>query len=169
MLIYRDDSRHQVLARDVKAAKESVLYQAAAPFLRIRSVRQSPDGKWVAFVISRDAVLGERGLTTAAATSLILVPTDGGPVRELYSATWPELILPVQGHTWTADSSRILFVKGRGRSLALWSIAVTGGRAEPTGLAMEGLQHPTVPPSGLKLAFASGDRDTVRVESLLPR
>ena len=54
------------------------------------------------------------------------------------------------------DSRRILFVRGHGSSLELWSVTVDGGTPQPTGLAMEGLTHAFVHPNGKTLVFAAG-------------
>jgi Tol biopolymer transport system component len=95
----------------------------------------------------------------------MIVPTSGGPARQLYAATWPELILPVQSFAWMQDSRRILFVKGRGMKLGLWSLSIEGGQPKSAGLTIEGMRHLAVHPNGSKIAFAAGNEGTIHVRS----
>jgi WD40 repeat protein len=166
-LYYRNDRRHEIRVRNLKTGMERVIYQAPGPpYAAIRSVHLSPDGKWLAFLTDQNAISDWTGQRSASSNALRVVPTAGGDVRELQSATWPDILLPVQGFAWMSDSRRIVFVRGRGQKLALWSTAVNGGQLREAGLAVEGLRHPAMHPSGTRLAFAAGDEGTITIREL---
>ena len=148
-MFYRDDRRHAVYVRTIESGAERVLYQQPGPeYPILRGVHPSPNGEWVAFVEHNS----ESGLD-----SMKVVSTSNGVAHELTSARRPEdLISLTPGAVWMTDSRRVLFVRGRGSHLELWSVAIDGGTPHPTGLAMEGLSHPFVHPDGKTLVFAAG-------------
>ena len=149
-MYYRDDLRHAVIVRNNQTGAERVLYQQSGPvFPILRGVHPSPNGEWVAFIES--FIESRPGMN-----SLKVVSTSGGAARELTSARLPDWISRTPGAVWMTDSRRILFVRGRGSSLELWSVTIDGGPPQPTGLAMEGLCHPFVHPNGKTLVFAAG-------------
>jgi Tol biopolymer transport system component len=165
LLFYRDDQHHEIRVRNLKDSNEKVLYRATEPYPVIRSVHLSPDGQWLAFLIDNNAVRPAYDQLSASTNALMIVPTSGGPARQLYAATWPELILPVQSFAWMQDSRRILFVKGRGMKLGLWSLSIEGGQPKSAGLTIEGMRHLAVHPNGSKIAFAAGNEGTIHVRS----
>jgi hypothetical protein len=148
-VFYRDDQRHGVFARNLMDGSERVLYQAKSPYPELRVVHPSPDGKLVAF-----------GTSINGAATLFVVPVDGGTPREVLTISRPETgFLRHPGIAWSADSRSILFVRGVGPELHLWSVPASGGKARPIGISMEGLRHPHVHPDGKSLVFAAGLED----------
>lgn len=79
----------------------------------------SPDGKHIA------VAQANRASNTA---SLLLVPTAGGPPRELLRLTHPEALFRPSSGGWTSDSSALIIQRYTGSRWELWLVPVTTGR-----------------------------------------
>jgi Tol biopolymer transport system component/DNA-binding winged helix-turn-helix (wHTH) protein len=101
----------------------------------------SPDGKSVAFI----RIIGE------ATADIYTVPVSGGVPRKLtFDSSF------VNGATWTADSSGIVFSSHRGGGQSLWLVPAAGG--EPTRLPLGGAvaAQPAISRDGHRLAYRQG-------------
>ncbi|HYB96905.1 MAG TPA: tetratricopeptide repeat protein [Vicinamibacterales bacterium] len=108
-----------------------------------------------------------------------VLPIAGGAAREIFSenATGPTAY---SGLAWSRDQRHVLFVRenalGRTGGLpggSIWKIPLSGGPAQPTGIAMPGMvRHLAMNPGGTRVAFAvaGGDDPAVwSIENFLPR
>jgi dipeptidyl aminopeptidase/acylaminoacyl peptidase len=96
---------------------------------RVAAPALSPDGKVVAFTVSRPAADLAR-----LESSLWVVSTSGGAPRRLTTAPGERVSSP----RFSPDGRRVAFVSTRGGSAQAWIIAVDGGEArQATALASE--------------------------------
>jgi Tol biopolymer transport system component/DNA-binding winged helix-turn-helix (wHTH) protein len=101
----------------------------------------SPDGKSVGFI----RIIGE------ATADIYTVPVSGGTPRQMtFDKTF------VNGMTWTADASKIVFSSSRDGGQSLWVVPLAGGN--PTRLALGGAaaSHPAISRNGDRLAYRQG-------------
>jgi Tol biopolymer transport system component len=158
----------QIHSRDMNSGT----IQKLADYYHIPHIAQalatSPDGRWIAYT-------GNSGETGPAqldeghqSSSLLVIPSAGGKVRELYRASPPEY---VTGLDWSPDSSRILFGRSRletGKErFQLSDVTLEDGKVRNLGLSRDDgyLQGLSVHPGGRQIAFtvaALGSRE-VRV------
>lgn len=87
---------------------------------RISDPQVSPDGKQIAFVVSRTDLENNR-----RRTDLWLVGTDGSGLRRLTSREAGE-----NSPRWGTDGRSVWFLSNRSGSSQVWRIAVDGGEAE---------------------------------------
>ena len=87
----------------------------------------SPDGKWLLATrqYTTDYVIAHK-LNHGGATDLVLIPTAGGPERNL-TADWD--FLPTAAR-WSPDSRHVYFTGGIGGTVHLFRVPVTGGVVE---------------------------------------
>lgn len=123
----------------------------------------SPDGTHVAYLLSHPS----------HATSLEVMPMDGGESRELFrAAPWNSA---GNGMAWTPDQRHLLFVKregARGTPEVLWHVPATGGVAEKTGMAGASILTPRLHPDGRRIAFesvADAAKEIWVLENFLPK
>ena len=106
----------------------------------------SRDGRRLAFVRGSSSGVGEVYVV--------------GVSRDLELTGAPRRLTFADGSTrdpaWAADGTEIIFVVGRGHSLALWRTSVEDGPpATPSPLGVYGAQAPAVSPAGDRIVFAS--------------
>ena len=87
-------------------------------FDRVGSPALSPDGKWVAFTVTKVDREGGRNKT-----NIYLVPAEGGEPRQLTNSGGDYSPL------WSPCGKYIAFISGRGGSGQIWLINVDGGEA----------------------------------------
>jgi len=132
----------------------SPLFPGKKPFslealYSVKSVRDpqvSPDGKWVAFVVtSYDLFESKRN------SDIFVVSIDG---KELVRLTTHE---GADFHPrWSEDGRFIYFLSDRKDGIQLWKIPISGGEAERvTDLEVNGLGNPFVIDGGKKLIFTT--------------
>jgi len=155
----------QVQSRDL----ESGAVERLADYNLVTHIAQalatSPDGRWIAYAGSFVKV----GESEWGTSSVLVIPSAGGKVRELYRASPPEF---VTGLDWSPDSSRLLFGRSRIETgqerFQLSDIALEGGDVRNLGLSMEGgyLQGLSVHPGGRQIAFTVGAMGSREVRAL---
>ncbi len=115
---------------DPVTQEEKTLYQG-----RTSRIAFSTDGQGLAFW--RDA------------SSLVILPVSGGPLREVLRLEDDEVGVHAFV-TWMPDNQHLLFPKvGR----ELWRVNVQTGQQQQIGGALEHLTHVDVHPDGRQLAF----------------
>lgn len=113
----RGDGGARLVAIDEHGDRQFELVQPAAGLVRDSNPAVSPDGKWLAFVSSRDRPIDQ--------TSLWLAPLGVAmPPRRLTDGR------AIDAHpAWTPDGSAIVFASTRdGGEFDLWRLALQGGR-----------------------------------------
>lgn len=99
----------------------------------------SPDGKYLAFLRSRNEGFGED----------LFILTSEGDLRKVVSPPGRILGPPA----WTADSHSIIYSSAAEGGPELWKVAVTGGRPTAIPEAGRNAWHPTVSRRGYRLAY----------------
>jgi Tol biopolymer transport system component len=150
-------SKSGLIARTSETGAERVLDRCASSEKAV-----SPDGRWIALQCL-DAPDG-------SATTLRLVPVDGGAARMLVSLHAPERVFYFGGLSWTPDGRRVLFVKQSGDARELWTADIASGASASTGLAATGLSYTRLHPDGRQLAYTAGKRQSELwvIEHFLP-
>lgn len=112
---------------------------------RVSDPQLSPDGEWVAYVVS-EVLYDENRLNS----DIWLVPTAGGEPRQLTQSPKHD-----RHPRWSPDGRWIAFESARSGSTQIWIVPATGGEARPlTTLSTEAAQ-PVWSPDGRQLAFVS--------------
>jgi Tol biopolymer transport system component len=151
--VYRSGDQKAILRKDPnKSSKEQWDSEEGAEVYRLEkdiilSWAISPDGQQLAYTHFADNN-----------SHLTVVPMAGGNATELVRVGPPEGL--GAGLTWSPDSSKVIFVKGRrgdddrrGPS-ELWQVSAKGGQPEKLGLKYG--RQLRVHPDGNLIAFASG-------------
>ena len=138
--------RPRIVARDLSAGTEKVLYQVPQEGDTIQSLAVSPDGALLAF-----------SLTTREGNRVHLIPAAGGEIREL-----SRMAGLVGGVLWTPDGRQVLFARREGSggqtATELWSVPFLGG--EPRRVAnvtMPRVSQVQLHPDGRQIAFTAGE------------
>ena len=124
----------------------------------------SHDGRSVAFVE------GSGGKSSF----LRVVPSDGGPARELASASFPAELQPVWGAVWSSDDRFVYFARrADGKApYELLRVPAAGGTVESTGLKVGELRDLDIAPDGTRIAFSIGAVNQPEIwamDNFLPR
>lgn len=107
----------------------------------------SHDGRSVAFITAG-----------AGVSTLHVVSSDGGPVRDLASTNAPSEIQTLWGTAWSPDD-RFLYFARRPDSKSpyeLLRVPAAGGTAESVGLKVEDIRDLDIAPDGTRIAFSIG-------------
>ncbi len=128
----------------------------------------SPDGGELAYLKS------VRTNHTEYPGVIEVMPTEGGPSREVYRhPVWLDGSR-YNALTWTPDQRFLLFVRGEEQNdSTLWRVPAAGGSPEKASATLNArLKSPTVRPDGKQLAFGLAENDDNEVwalENFLPR
>ena len=139
---------------DLETEARDVLHRAPLPGDYYSSLEISPDGRWLAFSGVASAPPPEY-----EATTLTVLPANGGPARQLLRISGREWIKVVG---WSPNSSEVLFTRddklGGEASTTLWRISVHGG--EPRGIeaGVPVLHAVRFHADGRRVAFDAGRR-----------
>jgi dipeptidyl aminopeptidase/acylaminoacyl peptidase len=109
-----------VLSAAALAPAQSLKPLAFEDFIKIRRVtdpQPSPDGKWIAFVVTVMDMEANRGNS-----DVWIVPTSGGEPRRLTSAPGTD-----NNPRWSPDGKVLAFVSTRSGAPQIWTIAPEGG------------------------------------------
>ena len=112
---------------------------------RVSDPQVSPDGKWVAFVITYPNK-AENKLNS----NIYLVSAKGGEARQLTSAKGANM-----NPQWMPDGKMIAFVSTRDGESQVWSIPVDGGEARKLSHIATEVSGLLVSPDGKWFAFSS--------------
>lgn len=149
-----NDSIAEVVRMDLETESRDVLFRAPLPGDHFSSLELSPDGRWLGFS-------GVAGVAPPEyeATTLTVLPVNGGPARQLLQVSGQKWIKVVG---WSPDSSEVLFTRGDKlggeASTTLWRISVHGG--EPRGIeaGVPVLHAVRFHPDRRRVAFDAGRR-----------
>jgi Tol biopolymer transport system component len=135
-----------VRVRNLQSGAETELYRIKRPVANYGMSKLSPNGRSIAFLESLDA----------DTSALMVIPSSGGPVRELTRAKAPAKIQEIDGHAWSHDSRFVYFLK-RDDSRSpydLVRISVQGGAEERImGLREAELRGLEISPDGRMIFF----------------
>ncbi len=131
----RADTKRRMTAEDLWAME------------RVGSPALSPDGRWVAFTVTRSSIEKNQG-----DSDLWLIPSDGSaPPRRL---TWNEG--SDNSPVWSPDGKTLAFISKRGEAQPqLFLLPIEGGEAQPVTKLPVGVQDPKWFPDGKRIAFTA--------------
>ncbi len=112
---------------------------------RVSDPQISPDGKWIAFVVTYHNKVENR-----TNSNLSLVSTNGGEVRQLTSAKGAN-----NNPRWMSDGQSVAFISTRDGESQVWNISTSGGEARKISHISTGASGLIVSPDGKWFAFAS--------------
>ncbi len=133
-----------VLAADA-ADRRPMTFADLAAFHRVSDPQPSPDGRWVAFVVT-DADVGENRTDS----DLWLVPAAGGEPRRLTFSPKHD-----RHPRWSPDGQWIAFDSNRGGDFQVWLLPVDGGEARQLTSLSTGAGGAVFSPDGSQVAFLS--------------
>lgn len=96
----------------------------------------SPDGRFLAFWQNE--------------TSLVVMPSEGGELKEVVHLANDEKNSSVSFIRWTPDGSYLLFPKHLSE---LWRVYIQTGQQQPMGLSVRGLVDAVIHPDGNRITF----------------
>jgi dipeptidyl aminopeptidase/acylaminoacyl peptidase len=115
---------------------------------KIKAVRDpqiSPDGKWVAYVVSVPSLEKNR-----ANTDIWLVPSRGGEARQLTTSDKRD-----DTPRWSPDGKQLAFISTRGGEPQIYLLDIAGGEARPLTSIHGGADGEVWSPDGKWLAFSA--------------
>lgn len=114
-------------------------------FQRLSDPQVSPDGRWVAYVVTE--VWWEENRTQS---DLWLSPLEGGPARRLTTSPKND-----SRPRWSPDGRWIAFESNRDGRTQIWLLPVEGGEARQLTTLSTGAGRPVWSPDGRALGFVS--------------
>jgi len=112
---------------------------------RVTDPQPSPDGKWIAFVITTMDKAVNRSLS-----DIWIVPAQGGEPRLLTTSPAPDT-----QPRWSPDGKKIAFISGRSGAPQIWTIPLSGGEASQVTTLSTGASGVQWSRDGRFLAFTS--------------
>jgi len=112
---------------------------------RVSDPQLSPDGKWIAFVVTEvDKAANKMN------SDIYLIPAIGGEPRKLTSSPSSDA-----NPRWSPNGKTIAFVSGRSGDSQVWLIDIDGGEARQLTKLSTGASNPVWSPDGKMIAFVS--------------
>ena len=126
-------------------AKKPLSFDDFIKIKRVTDPQPSPDGTWIAFVVTAMDTEANRGNS-----DVWVVPTAGGEPRRLTASPGAD-----NNPRWSPDGKKIAFVSTRSGAPQVWTIDVAGGEAVQVTSLSTGASGIVWSPDGKKIAFAS--------------
>lgn len=133
------------LSSVVAQPKRPITFDDLIGMGRISDPQVSPDGKWIAFVVTY-----HNKVENNTNSNIYLVPANGGEVRQLTSAKRGN-----NNPRWSPDGKQIAFVSTRDGESQIWTISLEGGEAKRVSSISTGVSGMQLSPDGKWFAFAS--------------
>jgi dipeptidyl aminopeptidase/acylaminoacyl peptidase len=112
---------------------------------RVSDPQLSPDGRWLAFVVTVMDKMSNRGNS-----DIWLVPSAGGEIRQLTSSPGADL-----NPRWSPEGNRIAFVSTRNGTPQVFAIDLAGGEGRQVTNLSTGASGVVWSPTGKEMAFLS--------------
>ncbi|HKW88002.1 MAG TPA: S9 family peptidase [Candidatus Acidoferrales bacterium] len=132
------------IAGSAQTSKRAIRFDDMIAMHRVSDPQISPDGKWVAYVVSTPDMQANHQVS-----DIWLVPASGGAERELTrggSDSRPR---------WSPDSRKIAFLSSRDGEQQLYEISLYGGESSRITFLSTGADNQLWSPDGKWLAFVS--------------
>lgn len=146
------NNNQSIYSYDIEKREKKLLFQSGKDRY-IYSVRLSPDGKQLAFILMT--------IRPEEFPALMTMSSSGGEATAIYRNNIPGQFgnfAWYYGLDWSPDGQYIYFAK-RPDSVSpyeLLRVPVQGGSLEQTGVEMEGLHCISIRPDGKQIAFSAG-------------
>jgi len=127
------------------AQTKSLTFDDFIKIKRVTDPQPSPDGRWIAFVVTVMDKEANRGNS-----DIWIVPAEGGEPRRLTSGPTADM-----NPRWSPDGAKIAFISTRSGSPQIWTIGTQGGEAAQLTTLSTGASGVLWSPDGKKLAFTS--------------
>jgi dipeptidyl aminopeptidase/acylaminoacyl peptidase len=125
--------------------KRAITFDDLIGMGRISDPQFSPDGKWIAFVVTY-----HHKVENTTNSNIYLIASNGGEVRQLTSARRSNY-----NPRWSPDGKQIAFVSTRDGESQIWTISLEGGEAKRISSISTGVSGMQLSPDGKWFAFAS--------------
>ncbi len=125
--------------------KRAITFDDLIGMGRISDPQYSPDGKWIAFVVTY-----HNKVENTTNSNIYLIAANGGDVRQLTSAKRSN-----SNPRWSPDGKQIAFVSTRDGQSQIWTISLEGGEAKRVSSISTGVSGMQLSPDGKWFAFAS--------------
>src|ERR1041384_2682477 len=127
------------------AGARPITFADLAAFHRISDPQPSPDGQWVAHVVTDVDIAENRGNS-----DLWLVPAAGGEPRRMTTSPKHD-----RHPTWSPDGKWLAFESNRDGDFQIYVIPTEGGEARKLTTIATGATQPVWSPDGKHIAFVS--------------
>lgn len=144
-LFQKDGQRDQIIRKDLRTAKEEIVYGPVRNLSIWGQIKLSPDGRRLAFFTND--VKEIEGRFEAVANAINVLSLDGGEPREVAQLD-PGSIRA--GVAWTPDGKRIAYVRGG----KIWSTAIGSGETVRLNTPKVAFGNIAIHPDGQQIAFA---------------
>jgi len=128
-----------------EAGARPMTFADLAAFHRLSDPQPSPDGQWVAYVVT-DVDMPENRNNS----DLWLVPVAGGEPRQLTASAKHD-----RHPTWSPDGKWLAFESNRDGEFQIYVISTVGGEARKVTTIATGATQPVWSPDGKHIAFVS--------------
>ena len=129
----------------LQAGRRAITFDDFIALNNVSDPRVSPDGRWVAFVVTDYSLQENRGNS-----DIWVGPVGGGKASRLTQSPTID-----SQPRWSQDSQRLAFVSARDGAPQIYLISISGGEARRISDLKTGLSNLTWSPDGLWMAFSS--------------